>query len=70
MAFVGDDEIEFLDGKRGIVFHRDGLLEERTLTPSPSPIRWARVAPDRTPHPALSPVEAERVVRAALAHPA
>ncbi len=29
MAFVGDDEIEFLDGERGVVFHRDGLLEER-----------------------------------------
>jgi len=26
MTFVGDDEVEFLDGKRGVIFDGDGLL--------------------------------------------
>ena len=28
MALVRDDEIKFLDGKRGVVFHRNGLIEQ------------------------------------------
>ena len=47
MALVGDDEVEFLDGKIRVVFDRDGLFEQRALTPSPSPIQciqWERVA--------------------------
>jgi hypothetical protein len=28
MTFVGDDEIEFFDGERGVVFDGDGLGEE------------------------------------------
>ena len=28
MALVGDDEVEFLDGERGVVFDRDGFFEK------------------------------------------